>query len=118
MLAEFDFEVVHRPRKSNMVADALPRLNAVQCGAASRGHHWEGLFKGLEQAYKSDKETKMIMKNLDVHREFCVNQNKLYYTGKGRMQLSLPMGKFRDFIMQECHDTHYVRYPGVWKMGS
>ena len=85
MLAEFDFEVVHRPGKSKVVADALSRLNAVQCGAASRGHHMEDLFKGLEQAYKNDKETKMIMQNLDVHREFRVIQNKLYYTGKGRM---------------------------------
>ena len=87
MLAEFDFEVVHRPRKSNVVADALSKLNAVECGAASRGHHRENLFKGLEQSNKNDKETKMIMQNLDVHREFCCIQNKLYYTGKGRMQL-------------------------------
>ena len=48
MLAEFEFEVVHRPRKSNVVADALSRLNAMQCGAASRGHHMEDLFTGLE----------------------------------------------------------------------
>ena len=116
MLAEFDFEVVHRPGKSNVVADALSRLNAVQCGAASRGHHREDLFKGLEQAYKNDKETKMIMQNLDVHREFCVIQNKLYYTGKGWMQLYLPLGKFRDFIMQECHDTRYAGHLGVRKI--
>ena len=48
MLAEFDFEVVHRPRKSNVVADALSKLNAVQCGVASGRHHREDLFKGLE----------------------------------------------------------------------
>ena len=61
MLAEFDFEVVHRPDKSNVVADALSRLTAIECGTASRGHHREDLFKGLEQAYENDKETKMIM---------------------------------------------------------
>ena len=83
MLAEFDFEVVHRPGKSNVVADALSRLNAMKCGAASGGHHREDLFKGLEQAYKNDKETKMIMQNLDVHREFCVIQNKLYLYREG-----------------------------------
>ena len=47
-LAESDFEVVHKPGKSNVVADALSKLHAVQCGAASRGHHGKDLFKGLE----------------------------------------------------------------------
>ena len=48
MLAEFDFEVVHRHGKSNVVADALSKLIAMECGTASRGHHREDLFKGLE----------------------------------------------------------------------
>ena len=102
MLAEFDFEVVHRLGKSNVVPDELSRLNAVQCGAEFGGHHREDLFKGLEQAYKKDKETNTILQNLDVHREFCCIQNKLYYTGKGRMQLYLPRGKFRDFILRSA----------------
>ena len=81
------------------MADALSKLNVVQCRTASRGHHKEDLFKGLQQAYKNDKETKMIMQNLDVHKEFCVIQNKLYYTGKGRVQLYLPKGQFKDIIL-------------------
>ena len=35
MVAEFDFEVVHRPGRSNVVADALSRPSAVDCGVAS-----------------------------------------------------------------------------------
>ena len=80
-----------------MVVDALSRLSAVDYGAASRGISREDLFKGQEQAYHKDKETKTIMENLDVHREYSVIQNKLYYTGKGRMQLYLPLGKFSGF---------------------
>ena len=58
MLAECDFEGVHRPRKSNVVVDALPKLNAVQCGVASERHHREDLFKGLERAYKMIRKQK------------------------------------------------------------
>ena len=47
MLAELNFELAHRPGKSNVVADALSRLSAVQCRTSSRGHHREDLFKGL-----------------------------------------------------------------------
>ena len=73
------------------------------------------LFKGLEKAYQNDKETKRIMENLDVYKEYSVIQNKLYYTGKGRMQLFLPLGKFRDFILHECHDIRYSGHLGVRK---
>ena len=89
----------------------------VQCrlGAASRGHHREDMFRGLEQAYKKEKEIKEILENLDAHKDFCVIQNKLYYTGKGRMQLYLPQGTFRDFILRECHNTRYSGHLGVRK---
>ena len=45
----------------------------------------ENLFKGLEQAYKNNKETKRILENLDAEKDFCVIQNKIYYTRKGRL---------------------------------
>ena len=35
-LAEFDFQIVYRPGKSNVVADALSRLNVAACGTSSR----------------------------------------------------------------------------------
>ena len=72
MLSEFEFQVVHRPGKSNVVADALTRLHAVECLAVSNGHHREDLLKGLEQAYKKEKETKEILESLDAHKKFCV----------------------------------------------
>ena len=47
-LAEFDFEIVYRLGKGNVVADALSRLNIVDCGTPSKGFNQEDLFKGIE----------------------------------------------------------------------
>ena len=55
-----------------IVTDALSRMSTVQVGTSSRGHHRENLFKGLEQAYKKEKEIKEILENLDAHKDFCV----------------------------------------------
>ena len=47
-----------------MVADALSRLQVVDCGTTSKGFNREDLFKGIEQAYKEEKETKRILEGL------------------------------------------------------
>ena len=69
-LAEFDFEIVYRPGKSNVVADALSQLNGADCGTSSRVYHREDLLRGLEQAYNKEKETKRILEGLDDQRIF------------------------------------------------
>ena len=114
-LAEFNFEIVYRPGKGNVVADALSRLNVADCGTSSRVHNREDLLRGLEQAYKNEKETKRILEGLGDQKEFQVIQNKIYFVGKGRRQLYLPAGQYRDLILQECHDTRYAGHLGVKK---
>ena len=114
-LAEFEFDFVYRPGKGNVVADALSRLNVANCGTTSKVHHREDLFRGLEQAYKKETETKRLLEGLGDRKDFQVIQNKIYYTGNGRMQLYLPMGDYRDLILKECHDSRYAGHLGVKK---
>ena len=80
-LAEFDFEIVYRPGKSNVVADALSRLNVADCGTSSRVYHKEDLLKGLEQAYKNEKETKRILEGLDDQKIFRLSRIKYITLG-------------------------------------
>ena len=54
LFAEFDYEIVHRPGKSNVVVDALSKLGAVECGTTSVVHHGFKMFQGLEQECQRD----------------------------------------------------------------
>ena len=56
-IAEFDFDVVHKPGKSNVVADALSRLNVLDCAATSSGQHMDNIWKNLSKDYKKDEKT-------------------------------------------------------------
>ena len=51
-IAEFDFDIVHRPEKSNVVADALSTLNILECGLTASEQHWEKQSKNLKKTIK------------------------------------------------------------------
>ena len=91
-MAEFDYRIVHRPEKSNVVANALSRLSVANCGTTSGGKSGLEMFQGLEQQYQKDEKTKEILQNIERYPEFCTLLNKLYYTGNDRMQLYIPSG--------------------------
>ena len=114
-LAEFGFEIVYKPRKGHVVADALSRLQVVDCGTTSKGFSRENLFTRLEEAYKVEKETKRILEGLVDQKDFTVIHNKIFYTRNGRRQLYVPSGPYRDLIMSECHDTRHAGHLGVKK---
>ena len=114
-IAEFDFDVIHRPGKSNVVADALSRLNVLECAATSSGQHVDQTWKNLTKDYKNDDKTNEMLEKIEAYPGFTVSQGKLYYTGAGRMQLYIPEGAYRELVLNECHDARYAGHLGIKK---
>ena len=114
-IAEFNFEVVHKPGKSNVVADALSRVNVLECAATSSGQQLDDTWKNLSKEYKKDEKTNEMLERIEAYPGFIVSQGKLYYTGLGRMQLYVPEGAYRAMVLKECHDARYAGHLGIKK---
>ena len=71
-LAEFDFEVIHRPGKSNVVVDALSRLYQMECFTISELEMAPKLLKVLKKDYEQDEETHKFLENLGSYPQFKV----------------------------------------------
>ena len=65
-VAEFDFGIVHSPGKSNVVADALSRLNTLEWGLTRSEQHWETQWKNLIKDYTKDSKRKEMLENIKV----------------------------------------------------
>ena len=76
-IAEFDFDIIHRPGKSNVVADALSRLNTLECGVTASEQHGEKAWKNLSKDYKKDAKTNDMLEHIEAYPGFTVLQNKL-----------------------------------------
>ena len=74
-IAEFDFDIVHRLGKSNVVADALSRLNTLECGLTASGQHWEKQWKNPIKDYKKDSKTnEMLEKHRSISGIYCTTE--------------------------------------------
>ena len=114
-ISEFDFSIVHTPGKSNVVADALSRLNALDSEGTSSVQHVDRVWKNLSKDYKNDKRTNEMFARIEAFPGFTVSQGKLYHTGLGRHQLYVPEGTLRDVVLRECHDARYAGHLGIKK---
>ena len=72
LLAEFDYGIVHKPGKSNVVGDALSRIHMVDCCAVSEVHPSLKIFQRLGQDYAKDDETWKILEESETHPEYII----------------------------------------------
>ena len=112
-LAEFDYEVIHRPGKSNVVADALSRLYLIECLSISEVELDSKLLRKLEEEYARDDESKAIFEYPDRHPNFKVLNQRIYWVDDGRLRLYVPSGTLRSAVMSELHDARCSGHLGI-----
>lgn len=114
-LQQFDFDIVHRPGKSNVVADSL-----------SRGINDSNININLIEILEKDKDEgykDMVNKALQgENKDLVVTEGKLYkrvilkqYPNKDdSWKLVIPVS-LRKTVIQDCHDTTTAGHFGVRK---
>ena len=112
-LAEFDYEVIHKPGKSNVVADALSRLYLIECLSISEVELDSKLLRKLEEEYARDEESKAIFEYPDRHPKFKVLNQRIYWVDDDRLRLYVPSGTLRSAVMSELHDARCSGHLGI-----
>lgn len=101
-LSEYDFEVIHRPGKSNQNADALSRITLAKVDVSPQ----EILIN-----QKKEDDLKEIEQTLKQYEKD--NEGYLYYIdNKGRRRLIVPKEN-RIKIMEAYHDTPFGGHQGI-----
>lgn len=105
LLQEFEFEIIHRPGRTNVVADALSRrpdysLNAMYWLKADND-----LFSQVESAAANDQEYQAVLAAVEKgsREDFILRDGRLYKV-KGD-QLYIPAGDLRRKLLAEAHDA-------------
>src|ERR1700737_1588386 len=116
--ADYDCEILYKPGKENVVADALSRIQInVLCPIPQTGKQRE-----LKRAYKND-SLGDIMKTIQgggASERFCIQNGLLYYRNDeySNWRLCVPAGTIRNAILHDNHDADIAGHPGILKTYS
>ena len=114
-LGEFDFEWVHRPRRQNLVADALSRKE-VHAYVAALTHVESNFWEQIkDQAIKDAAYTKLLDEiKSGLVRRYWIEDGLIHAKG-GR--LYVPAGReLKNELIRKTHDTLWAGHPGVERM--
>ena len=109
-LQQFEFTVVYKEGKTNVVADALSRRSDHQVNHVSSIQANNDLLDEIKQAYCHDSRCHEILKNKETG--YIINQNLIYFNDK----LVIPNdNKIKTKLLHEAHDANVSGHVGSAK---
>jgi hypothetical protein len=119
-LSQFDFEIVYKPGKQNVVADALSRRNDHQLtnlnSNVTNSTVNTELYQQIQSAYENDVVYKLVLAKLtsgDTNGNHLL-QNGIIYNKKN--QVCVPNNnEIKQLIYTEHHDTMLAGHGGIEK---
>ena len=115
LLAEYDFEWLHKPGRQNTVADALSRQD-VQAYVAALSALQSDIQQRVAQAARRDRSYEQTLREVAEGRvrRFWVEGGLLWMKGR---RLYIPQdAQLRRELLKEAHDTRWAGHPGIERM--